>query len=81
MASQEKEKAPRKIAKAFREKSRKRRRNLFKKANELAHLTSSDLYVVVHQRGRFYTYTSSEQPGWPPPDCSIVSNVTPVVAD
>ncbi len=43
----------------------KRSRNLFKKANELASKTGTDIYVLMLRRGRYSTYASTDRPGWP----------------
>ena len=57
----------------LREKLRKRRTNLFKKANELARMTSSKIYVVVQHDDKYYTYKSTEELNWPPSEREIVS--------
>lgn len=40
----------------LREKLRKRRTNLFKKANELARIINSKIYVVVQHNNKYYTF-------------------------
>ncbi|KAL8832510.1 MAG: hypothetical protein Q9191_000237 [Dirinaria sp. TL-2023a] len=55
----------------LREKLRKRRTNLFKKANELARMTNSKIYVVVQHDDKYYTYKSTEELNWPPPEREI----------
>ncbi len=57
----------------LREKLRKRRTNLFKKANELARMTNSKIYIVVQHDDKFHTYKSTEESNWPPPEREIVS--------
>jgi len=57
----------------LREKLRKRRTNLFKKANELARMTNSKIYVVVPHNDKYHTYKSTEESNWPPPEREIVS--------
>ena len=44
----------------------KRRRSLFKKANELSVKTNTELYIVMHRGGRYFTYNSTDRQGWPP---------------
>jgi hypothetical protein len=43
---------------------RKRRANLFKKANELAGKTDSKIYVVVRNDNNFHTYKSTDNLDW-----------------
>jgi len=43
---------------------RKRRANLFKKANELAGKTDSKIYVVVRNDNKFHTYKSTDNLDW-----------------
>ena len=50
----------------------KRRRSLIKKANELAVKTSTELYIVMHRRGRYFTYNSTDRQGWPPNEDDVV---------
>ncbi len=57
----------------LREKLRKRRTNLFKKANELARMTNSKIYIVVQHDDKYHTYKSTEESNWPPPEREIVS--------
>lgn len=57
----------------LREKLRKRRTNLFKKANELAQMTNSKIYIVVQHDDKYHTYKSTEESNWPPPEREIVS--------
>ena len=57
----------------LREKLRKRRTNLFKKANELARMTNSKIYVVVQHDDKCHTYKSTEELNWPPLEREIVS--------
>jgi hypothetical protein len=59
----------------LREKLRKRRTNLFKKANELARMTNSKTYIVVQHDDKYYTYKSTEESNWPPPEREIVSRL------
>jgi len=56
------------------EKFRKRRGNLLKKANELAWMTEAKVYIVLQERGKFYTYKSTEDQHWPPSEDTIVSH-------
>ncbi len=57
----------------LREKLRKRRINLFKKANELARMTNSKTYVVVQHDDKYYIFNSTEESNWLPPEREIVS--------
>ena len=57
----------------LREKLRKRRTNLFKKANELARMANSKIYIVVQHDDKYHTYKSTEESNWPPPEKEIVS--------
>ena len=59
--------------KRSREKFRRRRINLLKKANALSSLCEADVYVVIHRYGRLYTYKSRDSPNWPPSEDDIVS--------
>ena len=43
----------------------KRRRSLFKKANELSEKTGTKLYIVMHREGRYFTFNSTDRQGWP----------------
>ena len=45
----------------LREKLRKRRTNLFKKANELTRMINSKIYIVVQHDDKFHTYKSTEE--------------------
>ena len=53
----------------------KRRRSLFKKAHELSVKTSTELYIVLHRGGRYFTYTSTDRQGWPPNENEVVRTV------
>lgn len=55
-----------KIERCIREKFRKRRANLFKKASELASMTESKVLIIVQHDGKFHTYKSTEDPHWLP---------------
>lgn len=57
---------------AIREKFHKRKRCCLKKAHELGHLCQAEVYVAIYRNGRWYTYSSSREPQWPPPDYVIV---------
>ena len=50
----------------------KRRRSLFKKANELSGKTGTELYIVMHRGGRYFTYNSTDRQGWPPCQNDVV---------
>ena len=57
----------------LREKVRKRRTNLFKKANEWAWMIDSKLYIVVQHDDEYHIYKSTEESNWPPPERETVS--------
>lgn len=57
----------------LREKFRKRKTNLFKKANELAWMTESKIYIIVQHDDKYHTYKSTEEPTWPPSGREVVS--------
>lgn len=50
--------------------------HLFKKANELARMTNSKLYIVVQYDDKYHTYKSTEESNWPPPEGETVSTPT-----
>jgi hypothetical protein len=52
---------------------RRRRKVLLKKAHELSSMCDADIYVLTHHRARYYTYKSTEHPGWPPAEEEVVS--------
>ncbi|KAL2056580.1 hypothetical protein ABVK25_002974 [Lepraria finkii] len=58
----------------LREKFRKRQTNLFKKANDLAWMTESKIYIVVQHDDKFHTYKSTQEPRWPPSGKELVSS-------
>ena len=45
----------------LREKLRKWKTNLFKKANELARMINSKIYIVVQHDDKYYIYKSTEE--------------------
>ncbi|KAH6646827.1 hypothetical protein BKA67DRAFT_417346 [Truncatella angustata] len=47
-------------------RARRRRQTLFKKADELRSECDAEVYIVIHKHGRFFTYTSTDNPAWPP---------------
>lgn len=47
------------------ERFRKRRLALFKKATAMLD-NSTDVFIVLRRRDRFYTYTSNNKTSWPP---------------
>ena len=51
---------------------RKRRANLFEKANELAGKTDSKIYVVVRNDNEFHTYKSTDNFDWLTPEKETV---------
>lgn len=67
---------PRRIV---REKFRKRKVSCLKKVHELGSLCQAEVYILIFRNGKYYTYKSTNQPDWPPPDSEIVcssSNLT-----
>ncbi|KAL8673861.1 MAG: hypothetical protein Q9168_001726 [Polycauliona sp. 1 TL-2023] len=58
--------SPRNPNRAVREKFRKRRTSLIKKADELAFLCQADVYLVVYRGEKYYSYSSSDRDDWPP---------------
>jgi len=58
---------------AVREKFRKRSSSWFRKGNELAQVTGADIYIVIRHGNKYYTYKSTDRPGWPPSEQDIVS--------
>ena len=57
-----------------REKFRKRTSSWTKKGNELAQMTGAEIYWVIHHNNKYYTYKSTDRPGWPPSEQEIVSH-------
>ena len=57
---------------AERERFRKRRKGLVKKANELSFLCHTDLYLMMYQGGKYYIYNSTKKEGWPPSEKDLV---------
>lgn len=53
----------------------KRRRSLFKKANELSVKTNTELHIVMHRGGRYFTYNSTDRQGWPPTEDDMVRSL------
>ena len=52
---------------------RRRRHTLIRKVDEFHTLCGADLYMVIRMNGRFYEYSSTKQPSWPPQRAEIVS--------
>ncbi|EHA56162.1 hypothetical protein MGG_16004 [Pyricularia oryzae 70-15] len=52
-------------------KVRKRRQTVFRKLDELQKY-GVDIYVVINQNNRYYTYTSKKTESWPPSPGKIV---------
>lgn len=57
-----------------REKFRKRKSSLMRKVNEISYLCQADIYLVMYRKGKYYTYSSTTRPAWPPNEETIVSN-------
>lgn len=54
-------------------RARRRRQTLFKKADELRNECGAEIYIVIFKHGRYFTYTSTQNPMWPPSKDEIVS--------
>lgn len=65
---------PRNPNRAIREKFRKRRCNLMKKADELAYMCQADVYLVMYRGDKFYSYSSTDREEWPPSEEEMVSS-------
>jgi hypothetical protein len=61
--------------KARAERFRKRKHGLIKKAYELGNISHADVYLVIHHKGRYFTYNSSTVAAWPPSPRKLVSFV------
>jgi hypothetical protein len=55
-----------KLKRATDEKFHKRTNSIFKKGDELRSLCEVDVYILLHRKGRYYAYKSTDQPSWPP---------------
>lgn len=62
-----------KKAKNNRERLRRRRLNLLKKAYEIGKDPEIEVAVIILMHGRFFTYRSTAQKSWPPSMEHIVS--------
>jgi hypothetical protein len=51
---------------ATNENFRKQKETFLQKANRLKRDYDADCYILIRRNGRFYTYTSIDQPLWPP---------------
>ena len=58
-----------------REKLRRRKKILFKKAYELGKLCDIDVAVIHHKNGCYFTYISTDKESWPQSMKEIVSNI------
>ncbi|KAI1191539.1 hypothetical protein F5B17DRAFT_382254 [Nemania serpens] len=45
---------------------RRRRLTLFKKLNEYHRLSNAEVYTLIYVHGRFYEYSTTRRPHWPP---------------
>jgi hypothetical protein len=52
---------------------RRRRLTLFKKLNEYYKLSGAEVYTLLYVNGRFYEYSTTCRPSWPPSRDQIVS--------
>jgi hypothetical protein len=71
----QKDKMASKLNKAADEKFRKRKNNIVKKGDELRLLCEADVFILLHRKGRYYTYKSTDQPSWPPTLEKIIRTV------
>ena len=55
-----------------RERLRRRKRSLFRKAFQFGKLCEADVAVIIHNNGRFSTYRSMDRESWPPSMKDIV---------
>lgn len=55
-----------KMEKRIKKKFCKRKGSLMKKANELAELCETDIYVLLARKNKYYVYKSKEKQNWPP---------------
>lgn len=51
---------------------RRRRLTLFKKLNEYHRLSNAEVYTLIYVHGRFYEYSTTRRPHWPPAKDQIV---------
>jgi len=62
-----------------REKLRRRKKNLFKRAYELRKLYDIDVAVILYKNGRYFTYKSTDKESWPPSRKEIVSTTAQTI--
>ncbi|KAF2184250.1 hypothetical protein K469DRAFT_580117 [Zopfia rhizophila CBS 207.26] len=55
------------------ENYRKRLETLGSKSSELCRDYKAEVYFVAYRNGRFYTFTSTDEPSWPPGPDTLVS--------
>ncbi|KAI0976389.1 hypothetical protein F4678DRAFT_456715 [Xylaria arbuscula] len=53
---------------------RRRRLTLFKKLNQYHKLSNAEVYTIIYQNGRFYEYSTSCHPNWPPPKDQVAQH-------
>jgi hypothetical protein len=58
-----------------REKERKRKKTLLRKAYELGKLCDVDVAVILHKNGRYVTYRSTDKESWLPCMKQIISSI------
>ncbi len=69
-----------KIAKRLAEKFRNRKESLVRKCDELRFHCQADVYILVSRNGRYYVYTSTDHPSWPPSPEHVVSALFNILA-
>ena len=61
------------LSRQQKERFRKRRFALFKRATAMLE-DGADVYIILHRRNRFYTYTTRNTSTWPPCVQDLVSD-------
>lgn len=68
MAKKERKTPEKKITvRRTRERFRRRKNCILRKANELAQLCSADVFVIVRKNDRYFVYNSEDASKFPPP--------------
>ena len=61
------------ISRQQKERFRKRRVALFKKATTMLD-DGTEIYIVLRRKNKYYTYTSNRDPSWPPQPLDLVNS-------
>ena len=67
-----------KSKRATNENFRKQKETFLEKANRLKRSFDADCYILIRRSGRFYIYTSIDQPSWPPKPQDLVGPLLPI---